>query len=255
MAKLRTPSLLVKGKKVLLEKFSGMGNGYTFPLETLIFYALCIGAVSQGSQRYSDVSAYGDDLIVPACDTDLLREVFTYCGFVMNEDKSFTQGRFYESCGLDFFDGINVRSLYLKRELTTVDAVMDMAAGIVSYAKLGLRSPFADSRFLPLYRLCVDALPSWARELRGPHGLSGCLSSPFDKAVPQRAGFSQGWEGYWIRIVSPDPVKDPGWNGEAHLLDKLSRPNQLGHNVVRRGVSGYRIRTVYVLKYTDMSWQ
>jgi len=60
---LRSPLTYVEGKWVHLEKFSSMGNGYTFELETLIFASLChaCGAGSSGV----DFLVYGDDIIVP----------------------------------------------------------------------------------------------------------------------------------------------------------------------------------------------
>jgi hypothetical protein len=101
---------LPNGDIVLQEKFSAMGNGYTFPLETLIFWALA----SSCCENSAEVSVYGDDIIVPTQYFDLVSEVLRYAGFVVNEKKSFAHGPFRESCGHDYFEGINVRPFYQK---------------------------------------------------------------------------------------------------------------------------------------------
>lgn len=70
-----------------LEKFSSMGNGYTFELETLIFCAL---AHAVGANVGVDTFVYGDDIIVPdAVAADLLA-VLRHVGMTPNEKKTFT---------------------------------------------------------------------------------------------------------------------------------------------------------------------
>lgn len=101
------------GKRVELEKFSPQGNGFTFELETLIFYALCRTVVPEKEL----VSVYGDDMIVPVSHAEKVQKVLTECGLVVNSRKSYHTGPFRESCGVDTFNGIDVRPVYLK-ELT-----------------------------------------------------------------------------------------------------------------------------------------
>lgn len=86
-------------------RWSSMGNGYTFELETLIFWAL-----SSSISGWSRV--YGDDIIVRQADVPLLREVFRSVGFTINDDKSFDSGLFFESCGMHYFRGIDVTPVY-----------------------------------------------------------------------------------------------------------------------------------------------
>lgn len=106
--------------RLTLEKFSSMGNGFTFPLESLLFYAICYGAVRFLMQHPgvgdSDdvVSVYGDDIIVPTWSVSLVTEVLNLCGFRLNEAKSFSAGPFRESCGRDYFRGLNIRPFYQK---------------------------------------------------------------------------------------------------------------------------------------------
>lgn len=89
-------------------KFSSMGNGATFALETLIFAAACHAV---GSRRFS---VYGDDIIVESHLSAPLTEFLGYLGFSVNLDKSFSEGPFRESCGFDYYNGIDVTPFYLR---------------------------------------------------------------------------------------------------------------------------------------------
>lgn len=102
-----------QGLTFSLEKFSSMGNGFTFELESLIFYALTVG-VCHTSGIKPDVSVFGDDIICPAEALPLLTKVFQFCGFSINTAKSFSTGPFRESCGADYWNGVNVRPYYQK---------------------------------------------------------------------------------------------------------------------------------------------
>ncbi len=103
------------GKRLKLEKFSSMGNGFTFPLESLIFWALASSVDS------SVVSVYGDDIVVDSSSVDLLMEVLNACGFTVNKSKSYWSGPFRESCGSDYYLGWNIRPVYVKENLTGQD--------------------------------------------------------------------------------------------------------------------------------------
>ena len=115
---LRSPKGDLEGEECTFEKISSMGNGYTFALESLIFGALVRCAIRRTqSERKSAV--YGDDLIVPTTAFSYLRDLLVLCGFKLNDDKSFSDGPFRESCGKDFFLGYDVRPVFLKRTLET----------------------------------------------------------------------------------------------------------------------------------------
>jgi hypothetical protein len=105
-------------ERIRLEKFSTMGNGFTFALESLIFYALASACAEEtvGTSQWG-VSVYGDDIIVPVQAYSLLVEVLTACGFIVNEKKSFSSGPFRESCGKDYFSGTLVRPVFQKTAL------------------------------------------------------------------------------------------------------------------------------------------
>jgi hypothetical protein len=101
------------GSWVIQEKFSAMGNGYTFELESLIFYSLLLSSCNPGET----VSVYGDDLICPSHRFDIVTANLERLGFIPNLSKSFGTGPFRESCGKDYWHGTDVRPVFLKAEL------------------------------------------------------------------------------------------------------------------------------------------
>lgn len=92
-----------------------MGNGATFPVETLVFYSIirAIGELSGIKGRYS---VYGDDLIYPSRLHRYVARIFPMLGLQLNLDKTFVGAPFRESCGSDFYRGCDVRSFYLQGE-------------------------------------------------------------------------------------------------------------------------------------------
>lgn len=114
------PSAMFKPDKpthVKLEKFSSMGNGYTFELESLIFYALAWSVCKAEGLVNWYTSTYGDDLIVPSAAYPRLSDTLQKCGFIVNDQKSFASGAFYESCGKHYFQGCLVTPVYQKKLL------------------------------------------------------------------------------------------------------------------------------------------
>jgi len=104
--------VLPNGNRTQMETFATMGIGYTFPLETLIFraFAEAVKRLMKDSRRTKRlVSVYGDDMIVSADLADNLIFALEESGFKVNAEKTFTSGFFRESCGGDFYRGVDVR--------------------------------------------------------------------------------------------------------------------------------------------------
>lgn len=109
------------------EKFSSMGNGFTFELETLLFAALAYACSKQCNEPLSaqiNFHVYGDDIIVPTRTAMYLLPVLEQCGFTPNYKKTFTHGPFRESCGKHYFDGIDVTPFYIKKDINTLPRVI-----------------------------------------------------------------------------------------------------------------------------------
>jgi hypothetical protein len=117
----RSKNYLLDGRLARYEKFCSMGNGFCFPLETLLFAAAC-SACGCG-QPGIDFSVYGDDIIVRKKHADRLLSFLDAIGFSVNSEKTFLLGPFRESCGGDWFHGEDVRPFILDYALDCVESV------------------------------------------------------------------------------------------------------------------------------------
>lgn len=171
---LRSPYTKVEGKWLKLEKFSSMGNGYTFELETVIYISV-ISAVmkSNGVEPLMGVNLYvfGDDIIFPAHLSQEVNAVLKFLGMTVNEAKSFVSGPFRESCGGDFFNGVDVRPFHLKELPCEPQHFITVANGLRRLGSYDSASHLLDPRFRRAWFRILDALPSAIRRLRGPERL------------------------------------------------------------------------------------
>lgn len=170
---LRSPKTLIDKRWVVLEKFSSMGNGFTFELETLIFAAIsCVVSTHVGhtGRLGRDVFVFGDDIIVKNDVVHPLKSVLEYCGFELNLGKSFYDDEpFRESCGGDFFAGMPVRPFYLKELPNGPQAYIAFANGLRALAeRLALTGKELPRR---AWFSILDCIPTRVRSCRGPKAL------------------------------------------------------------------------------------
>lgn len=111
------------------EKWSSMGNGYTFELESLIFWAIAQSCIEISGAK-GRAKVYGDDIVLPHRAYDLLLQTFNFTGFLVNHEKTHTMGHFRESCGKHFFAGFDVTPVYQR------SAVKDLPSLIALHNKL-----------------------------------------------------------------------------------------------------------------------
>lgn len=114
---LRCPKgLLPNNALITWQKFSSMGNGFTFELETLLFAAICHGVAAVNEIRLDEYnfSVYGDDIIVPKSITYNVINALYAVGFSTNLEKTFTAGPFRESCGKHYYNGFDVTPFYIR---------------------------------------------------------------------------------------------------------------------------------------------
>lgn len=174
---LRSKNIAYRGDRIRLEKFSSMGNGFTFPLESLIFWAI---ASSCGDGKDYVCSVYGDDIIVSTYAYDLVVEVLQAVGFTPNLKKSFASGPFRESCGADYMCGIDIRPIYIKDRLSGEDVFRAH-----NFFVRELRNDIADD----LLQLVSPHLQKW-----GPDGYGdGHLVGPWTPLPLHR---DRGYGGY-----------------------------------------------------------
>lgn len=208
----------LKGADLL--KYAGMGNATTFPVQSVVFAVLSVIATLRSKNlKFStknivacarSVSVYGDDIVIEVGAVHCLREILEEVGLVMNVGKSFFEGPFRESCGIDAFNGVNVTPVYIRQDLTKP-----------------LRTD-AD----------VETLVSTANQLNeaGFYRARDYIKSLVD--VPIRGGSAKGGI-TWVWL----PNHSSRWNG------KLHRREQLVHVSVPRLVKDPIDGTPALLKY------
>lgn len=181
---LRSPHTQMCGNWVRLEKFSSMGNGFTFELETAIFAAVCSAVmVLKGILPYpgKNLFVYGDDIIVPTSCARHVIYALRFLGFSTNKEKTFLSGPFRESCGGDYFKGVDVRPFYLKEEPNEPQQIIAMANGVRRMDVKVHSATSGATRILRTWFRVLDALPSHIRRLRGPEGLGDIVIADDEK--------------------------------------------------------------------------
>jgi hypothetical protein len=196
-----------KKRFITLEKFSSMGNGFTFELETLIFKALVRG-IADYCGLEDDSICYGDDI---TCNPSLARAVthyFPLFGLTPNVDKSYVDGPFREACGGDYRLGVDVRPYFLRG---LRDGGRISFAKIVAFHNFLTRKPWFDpDRLVRAYLLSL--IPEKVRKW-GPDGYGDCwlLSmAPCKTYLPRAATLKgkQWYEGFVANGYVAVPSRD-----------------------------------------------
>jgi hypothetical protein len=107
---------LLDDRVITLRKWAPMGNCLTFPVQSLIFYALVrAGIRSLYGENCTDIFVFGDDIVFPVKFYDGALLGLVRSGAIPNTTKTFRHGFFRESCGVDAFKGVNVTPHRLRR--------------------------------------------------------------------------------------------------------------------------------------------
>lgn len=169
MLRIRSPETVLPDKRetiVQLNMMSTMGNGFTFPMMTLIFVALIYAVRLRrgGPSKYidwTDTGVFGDDLIVPTSECADLIEVLEGCGFIVNHGKTYLSGPFRESCGGDYHLGRDVTPVYVK-QLATNPHIYVALNGVFEWcAKQDVLLPRTISLLASYVKGRVNFVPEW----------------------------------------------------------------------------------------------
>lgn len=139
-----TRTRLPDGSLMEHQKFAPMGSSLCFPVMSVVHFALAVAVQHVATAQPVEALAkktyvYGDDIIVQSSQARVLFEKFPLFGLRFNETKSFVDGPFRESCGLDAFKGECVTpQRFKKRFLDTVD----LAKGDPTHLVAGLRMEY-----------------------------------------------------------------------------------------------------------------
>ncbi|UJQ85367.1 MAG: putative replicase protein [Leviviridae sp.] len=109
-------------KYVVLKKLAPQGAAFTFPIQTYVYSCIVIGTMlhaidlpvtpSSIWRMARETRTFGDDMIVPKGVGETVIQVLEHLGFQVNRDKTFSTGKFRESCGMDAFAGYDVTPAY-----------------------------------------------------------------------------------------------------------------------------------------------
>jgi hypothetical protein len=157
LSDLRSPETEIDGVWHLNEMFSSMGNGFTFELESMIFWSLARAAAYHSSVR-GRISVYGDDIICPVELEQPLLSTLEHFGFKINLKKSFFSTPFRESCGAHYFGRVNVTPFYVRK--VPVD-VSDWCHLLNSLRRWACDAPLGvcDPRFYAIWSLFAEVIP------------------------------------------------------------------------------------------------
>lgn len=123
LVELRSPVTKDAGVVRELHMISTMGNGYTFSLQTMLFACVVEAAFRMAGVKiryprgveHGNFGVNGDDIICPTEVSRYVLRLLDLLGFTVNYSKSFFEGPFRESCGGDYYNGRNIRGVYVKR--------------------------------------------------------------------------------------------------------------------------------------------
>jgi len=277
LASLRATHTRVLGKWHRLEKFSSMGNGFTFELETIIFATLARTVIDDEGGDPDSVMCYGDDLIVPTCHYKSVVAGLRLFGFTPNPNKTFAEGPFRESCGGDYWEGTPVRAHFLKELPDEPHHWISLANGLRRMAKSDPRHPRRWDVVRTAWLRALDPIPGHIRRCRGPESLGDVVihddpekwawadppnltrkvsfierdAGPSQDGLPRKRfyvledGSTDGWEQGWVYAYEPVPNVLP-WN---HWLPSVQLAScTLGLPAAgvtpRDSISGFRIGRV-----------
>lgn len=129
--------------EITLAKYASMGSALCFPMEAFTFLVIVFVGIQRATARqltYGEIQSllgrvrvYGDDIIVPVEYTTSVTETLEAFGLRVNQHKSFSNGKFRESCGGDYYDGTDVTPVRFRTEWPTSPKHAQEIISLVSF--------------------------------------------------------------------------------------------------------------------------
>lgn len=246
LSQLRSPSCqLPNEKSEELHIVGTMGNGFTFALETLLFCAVVravytVMGLRKPNGRHKLIGVYGDDIVCHEKAGGVVCRILNLLGFTVNRDKSYLIGNFKESCGVDAYNGVDVRGVYLK-EIDDVTPYVLFNRLLVWSAKTGIRLPKTYRWLLKQARW--NPVPFWEQDTAGyktpigPRERDRNGSTIYRRWVPIPRTLTV----YDEHVVTPRGFKPRCFNEEGFLLTFLDGRLRAG-KVLLRAPSGMPVK-------------
>jgi len=210
---LRVPFTRVNGKVIRLEKFSAMGNAFTFELESLIFWALAQSVNEYYHEVGGIVAVYGDDIVCKRALYDPLVKVLNFMGFTVNSEKSFKDGNFFESCGANYFMGVDVTGFQQEESLTSLEEIISFHNRALRWSIRIFGTPFS-----PVSKRLVSGLSDGVHKIPFSSESDGGFLSPV-----RELGEHCPNHGYKCRVRLFVPDREIQYKQAAYYAYKLRR--------------------------------
>lgn len=214
----RTASGLVGKEEVHFAKFSSMGNGFTFELESLLFYAMALACCDCLGVDSSGTSVYGDDVVLPSVAFDLFAKVSDDLGFKVNTSKSYDDGCYRESCGSHYWLGFPIKPIFHKETFDGQQSVIKATNLLRTFAR-GHSIYGCDRRFFSSWKLLVDYLGQKCPRVPYEFGNLGIIVDD-DEAEGYRKRPGNGYEGFLVPVFAVQSLNREV-SGKGLLLSKL----------------------------------
>lgn len=222
---IRSPNYNLDGVTTPYEMFCSMGNGFCFPLETMIFASVCKAAARYAGVR-PDFRCYGDDIVVRQSLALVVIECLAACGFRTNISKTFVFGPFRESCGANWYDGQAVTPGYYKETITSVQALQALHNSLPYPDVQGCIWDLADRYFGGGAYVEDSRQFAWVS--------NQAFRTTLDVAMSRgRARWSRKFQKWDFWINGTVPIPDDAWDENMSLYYR----DELVHTAVLRGSS------------------
>jgi hypothetical protein len=168
-------------------KFSSMGNAYTFPLQSLIFYACAFAVCKKLQLPVHGICVFGDDVLLPKQAYKLFSAFSAFLGFEVNLKKSFSSGYFRESCGAHYYAGVDCKPYYLKDRIRSVVGLYQAYNSVRLLSHRCMQKVACDVRFRSTCHFLYNSCPKTVRFRVPATAPNAGFISNFDEATPVRA--------------------------------------------------------------------
>lgn len=254
-------------RELRIKKFAMSGSALTFPVQSLVFYAICVASLlrvrglrvnlREAQRAASEVRVYGDDLIVPGDVAEELARSLTVLGLKVNALKSFWKGYFRESCGADWYKGANVTPTYIRsdfdpRKSSTVSTVVESSnnfhrSGLWRVAQyLKERLPTRILTRVPVHRIKNDGDTSV--DCTAVSGFGSFVGVDVSFLKKRYNSALHRWEFKVAQLVAEEPLPDS--DGIARLRHYLSEPSNPDYLWVSKAIG--RLTPVYRERYVPL---
>jgi hypothetical protein len=188
---------------IMLKKFSTMGNATTFPVESFVFLTIALASVFTDRRIkptdenitafYGKVSVFGDDIVIPKGSRETFVRALEMLHFKVNTGKSYWNGKFRESCGVDAYNGVNVTPVYYRQ-------AYDGTARSLS-SVLATRNRYYDRYLLNTASYLTSTLPRHLAKVAPTSGAVGITTRGSLDNDPSRIRYNKDLHRWEIRTI------------------------------------------------------